>query len=52
MADNKEVAEEVQPANGFVVDWDGDDDPENPLNWPSRRKATNIALLSCLTFVT
>ncbi|KAI9370223.1 major facilitator superfamily domain-containing protein [Aspergillus egyptiacus] len=36
----------------FVVDWDGPDDPENPMNWPSRRKAlatTTIALISILT---
>ncbi|ETI26009.1 hypothetical protein G647_02786 [Cladophialophora carrionii CBS 160.54] len=51
MADNKEGIEEAPPATDFIVDWDGDNDPENPLNWPSRRKAANIALLSCLTFV-
>lgn len=44
--------ETVQPNNEFVVDWDGDDDPANPLNWPSRQKGVNILLLSCLTFVT
>ncbi|KAJ9619098.1 hypothetical protein H2204_012809 [Knufia peltigerae] len=40
------------PTNDLIVDWAGDDDPENPLNWPSKRKGINIALLSCLTFVT
>ncbi|KAJ9610534.1 hypothetical protein H2200_005311 [Cladophialophora chaetospira] len=52
MAEKNEVAEEAPAVNDFVVDWDGDDDPENPLNWPSRRKAINVALLSSLTFVT
>jgi hypothetical protein len=42
----------VQSNDPFVVDWDGDDDPANPLNWPSRKKGLNILLLSCLTFVT
>ncbi|KIW23325.1 uncharacterized protein PV07_11533 [Cladophialophora immunda] len=52
--DTKEVVGEARPApaNDYIVDWDGDDDPANPLNWPSRRKAINITLLSCLTFVT
>ncbi|KIX02972.1 uncharacterized protein Z518_06522 [Rhinocladiella mackenziei CBS 650.93] len=39
-------------SNEFVVDWEGFDDPAEPLNWPSGRKAINIILLSCLTFVT
>lgn len=36
----------------FVVDWDGDDDPQNPLNWPSSKKTIVIVLISSLTFVT
>lgn len=35
-----------------IVDWDGDDDPENPYNWPSWRKVVNCAIISFLTFVT
>ncbi|KAK3072636.1 hypothetical protein LTR53_006451 [Teratosphaeriaceae sp. CCFEE 6253] len=33
-----------------IVDWHGPDDPENPYNWPLRRKrlVTGIALLSTL----
>ncbi|KAH0848190.1 hypothetical protein AYO21_05322 [Fonsecaea monophora] len=51
--DTKEGVEDVRPdANDFIVDWDGDDDPENPMNWTSRMKAINIGMLSCLTFVT
>ena len=41
-----------EETDDFIVDWDGDDDPENPLNWPSRKKGIIIALLSSLTFVT
>ncbi|KIW92148.1 uncharacterized protein Z519_07132 [Cladophialophora bantiana CBS 173.52] len=50
--ETKETFEEALPTTDLIVDWDGDDDPANPMNWPSRRKAINIALLSCLTFVT
>ncbi|KAJ5577973.1 MFS transporter cpaT [Penicillium hispanicum] len=35
-----------------TVDWDGPDDPENPLNWTKKRKVTattSIALITLLT---
>ncbi|KIW27664.1 uncharacterized protein PV07_07387 [Cladophialophora immunda] len=35
-----------------VVGWDGPNDPENPLNWPARKKWTNVALLSLITLLT
>lgn len=30
----------------FEVDWDGDDDPENPRNWSLWRKSLVVATLS------
>ena len=33
-----------------VVDWDGPDDPNNPMNWPSSRKWITIGLISFNTF--
>ncbi|KAK3942638.1 putative transporter-like protein 3 [Diplogelasinospora grovesii] len=44
-----EVAAESDPN---IVDWDGPADPENPMNWPDKRKWLNIAVLSILTLVT
>lgn len=35
-----------------IVDWDGPDDPENPLNWPQRKKYTLIFILAMVTLVT
>ncbi|KAL6876892.1 MFS general substrate transporter [Trichoderma novae-zelandiae] len=35
-----------------LVWWDGDDDPENPYNWPARKKILNSALISALSFIT
>jgi hypothetical protein len=35
-----------------VVDWDGPDDPENPMNWPAGRKWGAIAVVSGITFLT
>lgn len=44
------VAETEQDPN--LVDWDGPDDPENPLNWPARKKWTLIGILAMVTLVT
>jgi MFS family permease len=33
------------------VTFDGEDDPENPLNWSSQRKWTATILVSCFTFI-
>jgi hypothetical protein len=35
-----------------VVDWDGPDDPENPLNWSQAKKWVNIATISTITLIT
>lgn len=35
-----------------VVDWDGPDDPANPLNWPAKKKWSIIAALGAVTFIT
>jgi hypothetical protein len=35
-----------------IVDWDGPDDPENPMNWAPSRKWGAIAVVSGITFLT
>lgn len=35
-----------------IVDWDGPDDPANPLNWSPSLKWGNIAILSLVTLLT
>ncbi|UKZ64906.1 uncharacterized protein TrAtP1_006112 [Trichoderma atroviride] len=35
-----------------IVWWDGDNDPDNPYNWPRWRKVLNCVLISCLAFIT
>ena len=35
-----------------VVDWEGPDDPQNPMNWPSRLKWGNVGVISSITFLT
>lgn len=35
-----------------IVDWDGPDDQENPMNWPDKKKWLNVGVLSVLTILT
>ncbi|KAL7627984.1 hypothetical protein AAE478_002180 [Parahypoxylon ruwenzoriense] len=35
-----------------VVDWDGPDDQENPMNWSDNKKWLNVTILSVMTMVT
>jgi hypothetical protein len=34
-----------------IIDWDGPEDPENPLNWPRRKRVSHVALVSIITFI-
>ncbi|PVI00283.1 MFS general substrate transporter [Periconia macrospinosa] len=44
--------QETQDSDPDIVDWDGPDDPENPQNWPSRKKWGLVAILGTVTLVT
>lgn len=35
----------------FEVDWDGEEDPKNPLNWPLWYKGVTVAFMSWCTWV-
>lgn len=43
---------EAGEADPNIVDWDGPDDPQNPMNWPDSKKWLNVAVLSILTIIT
>jgi hypothetical protein len=45
----KEVVESQDPN---AVGWDGPDDPENPMNWPAKKKWSCIGALSVMTLLT
>ena len=49
--DNINVIEET-PEDENIVDWEGPDDPENPLNWPRGKKWANIVTISIITLIT
>ncbi|KAF2121940.1 major facilitator superfamily domain-containing protein [Lophiotrema nucula] len=35
-----------------IVDWDGPDDPQNPMNWTFNKKWGTVILVSAITFLT
>ena len=35
-----------------AIGWDGPDDPQNPMNWPEKKKWTTIGALSLMTLLT
>jgi hypothetical protein len=41
-----------EPEDPNIVDWDGPDDPANPMNFSTRFKALNVGIISALTFIT
>ena len=53
-SDNAVIPLEVQQgsADDNVVDWDGPEDPENPLNWPTHKNFGHVILVSILSLIT
>ncbi|KAI1460339.1 MFS general substrate transporter [Annulohypoxylon moriforme] len=49
-SDNREVGADEKDPN--IVEWDGPNDPENPMNWPDSKKWINISIVSIITIVT
>ncbi len=39
-------------ADSSIVDWDGPNDPDQPLNWSPLKKWVNILAISSLTLLT
>lgn len=35
-----------------IVDFEGPDDPENAMNWPTRKKMRQLVLIAFNTFIT
>ncbi|KAK6063374.1 transporter [Seiridium cupressi] len=44
-------AEKPVDASTTIIGWDGDNDPENPYNWPAWRTNSYAGLLSFLAFL-
>ncbi|RGP68151.1 hypothetical protein FSPOR_5495 [Fusarium sporotrichioides] len=35
-----------------IINWDGPDDPANPMNWSTKKKTITVIIVSSVTFVT
>ena len=44
-------SKEENPRDPSIVDWDGPNDPENPLNWPTAKKLATLSMVSIITFL-
>lgn len=51
-SDDGTQQEDDGPRDPNIVDWDGPDDPENPLNWTTKRKVTATVSIALITFLT
>lgn len=51
VADSEETEEDVS-IDLNIVDFDGPNDPENPLNWKASKKWGMVGLISAITFLT
>ncbi|PNY27631.1 transporter [Tolypocladium capitatum] len=47
------VHDDTEPTrrDADVVDWDGPDDPANPLNWSFSKKTVAVGIVSAITFI-
>ncbi|KAJ5404867.1 Major facilitator superfamily domain general substrate transporter [Penicillium sp. CMV-2018d] len=47
--DDTDLSKPIELKDPNVIDWDGPDDPANPLNWPASRKNIHVAIVSIFT---
>ncbi|KAL2826025.1 major facilitator superfamily domain-containing protein [Aspergillus pseudoustus] len=50
-ADQMPTTDPEKPKDPNIVDFEGPDDPANPLNWSPRKKFINIAIISLMTLL-
>ena len=51
-ADEKTPHETTAGHDPNIVDWDGPDDSEKAINWTNKKKWSNVAIISSVTFLT
>jgi len=54
-SDNVVIPIELQQGGAAadnLVDWDGPEDPENPLNWPTHKNFGHVILVSVISLIT
>ena len=48
----KEPETDTIEVGPIIVDWEGPDDPKNPMNWSEKLKWANITVIASITFLT
>lgn len=48
---NRQLEKSDETIDPNIVDWDGPDDPSNPMNWPPWKVKAHIFLVSSITFI-
>lgn len=48
---SEDASPEEKDSNGAEVEWDGPDDPRNPLNWPIHKRAMQIICVALMTLL-
>jgi hypothetical protein len=51
-SEDKKLDAEVEPEDPYMVKWNGTDDPDNPLNFPTRRKVLVMVMIAAIAFLT
>ena len=41
----------VEQQNSDLVDWDGPNDPANPMNWSSKLRVGHVVIISSITLI-
>ena len=49
--DATDAKKDMDAKDPDLVDWDGEDDPENPLNWPASKKLPLMFVISFITML-
>lgn len=42
----------VEKPSSSEVNWDGDDDPLNPMNWKASKRWLNLVIIAMMAFIT
>ena len=47
-----DVKSSVEKPSSDTVNWDGDDDPLNPMNWKASKRWLNLLVIAMMAFIT
>src|SRR5271170_393540 len=51
-SEEEKIDSDVEPEDPYMVKWNGTDDPENPLNFSSRKKLLVMVMIAAIAFLT